>query len=228
MRLSKYLSLCVAMSRNQLNFVIRKGRVCVNGAVVTDPYFEIGDSDKVTFDGNLVSIAQYKYVVLHKPAAYSCATTDTEYPFVLELLGQDTQDRYFYFANTLSPEMTGLVLLSDDARWANRMKRRLLNKPRVFLFDIQNIADQDRLQSAIEACLASSENSEDRLIDLSMCDDSTLRLQIDNVAVREIVEVFSGLNIQIESLHLQQIGRLSLGDLSEGEYLELPEDAVKV
>jgi 16S rRNA U516 pseudouridylate synthase RsuA-like enzyme len=46
--------------------------------------------------------------------------------------------------------------------------------------------------------------------------------------ITEIINIFSSVDLAIETLHLQQIGRLSLGDLPEGDYLELTENEVKV
>jgi len=36
------------------------------------------------------------------------------------------------------------------------------------------------------------------------------------------------MGLDIETLHLERIGRLSLGDLTEGDYLELTENEIKV
>ncbi|MEM1176696.1 MAG: S4 domain-containing protein, partial [Pseudomonadota bacterium] len=117
MRLNVFLSLSVAMSRNQAKFFIQKGRLYVDGNVVTDPYFEVPDDSLVTFDGKPISIASHRYIVLHKPPAYTCTTRDSTLPSVLSLLQDRKDDDYFYFANVLGPEQTGLVLLSNDARW---------------------------------------------------------------------------------------------------------------
>ena len=42
------------------------------------------------------------------------------------------------------------------------------------------------------------------------------------------MDIFSSVDQSIERLHLQQLGRLSLGDLIEGDYLELSENEIKV
>ncbi|MEM9173285.1 MAG: S4 domain-containing protein [Pseudomonadota bacterium] len=126
MRASKFLSICVAMSRNQAKFFIRKGRLAVNGEVITDPYFELPDDCEVHFDGKPISITDYRYVVLHKPMAFVCATRSAEHASVFELIPDWPDDHYGYFANVLAPEQSGLVLLSDDAPWTNGMSRRAM------------------------------------------------------------------------------------------------------
>ena len=86
MRLSKFLTLSVAMSRNQAKFFIRKGRVSVDGKVVTDPNSDLANDSHVIFDGKRISIVGYKYIVLHKPRSYVCAIGDTEFASALELI----------------------------------------------------------------------------------------------------------------------------------------------
>ncbi len=46
--------------------------------------------------------------------------------------------------------------------------------------------------------------------------------------ISEIMDILSSMDLDIETLHLEQIGRLSLGDLTEGDYLELTENEIKV
>jgi len=109
MRLSKFLSLSVAMSRNQAKFFIRKGRLSVDGTVVTDPEFDLVESNRVVFDGKPIAMAGFQYIVLHKPLSYACVAKGSEPPSVLTLLNADSDERYFYYANVLGPDATGLV-----------------------------------------------------------------------------------------------------------------------
>ena len=216
------------MSRNQAKFFIQKGRVSVDGDVITDPNFELADTSHVIFDGKPISIAAYHYVLLHKPASYICKTKDTQYASVLELLKNRSEDRYYYFANVLGPELTGLVLLSDNAHWTNRMQRKLSKKPCVYQVKSKiNISD-DQLRQIKEACLAVSENQIGPIINIQKRDEKTLLLSMNQTHIPEIIDIFFSVDLAIETLHLQQIGRLSLGDLPEGDYLELTENEVNV
>ncbi len=228
MRLSKFLSLSVAMSRNQAKFFIRKGRVSVDGDVITDPNSEIADTSLVIFDGKPISIAAYHYVLLHKPASYICKTKDTQYASVLELVKNRSEDRYYYFANVLGAELTGLVLLSDDAHWTTRMQRKLSKKPCVYQAKSKNIISDDQLRQVKEACLVFSENQIGRTINIQEQDEKTLLLSMNQTHISEIKDILSSVDLDIETLHLEQIGRLSLGDLTEGDYLELAENEIKV
>ena len=223
MRLSKFLSLSVAMSRNQAKFFIRKGRISVDGNVIADPNFELAETSHTIFDGKPISIVAYQYVLVYKPASYVCKAKDKEYTSVLELLENRSENRY-YFANFLGPELTGLVVLSDDARWTNRMQRKLLKKSCNYQATFKNIINEDQLRRINEALSETSENQIDLIIDVRKQDGKTLLLSMKQSHIQDVLDIFSSMGLTIETLHLQQLGRLSLGDLKEGDYLELAEN----
>ena len=221
MRLVKFLSLSVAMSRNQAKFFIRRGRVSVDGEVITDPNFALADNNQVTADGNPISIATYQYLMLYKPKFYSCSARDSEYTSVLKLLGNQREASYFYFANVLGPEITGLVLLSDDAHWTNRTKRKLLKKKGIYHVRFRDTLTENLLRQIQETCLVTPSLSGVSEVDISTRDEKTLILSMTVNSMQETVGIFDALDLKVERFHLNQLGKLSLGDLLEGDYLRL-------
>lgn len=228
MRLSTYLSLSIAMSRNQARFFIRKGRVYVGSDVITDPDFELVDTDRVFFDGKPVSDSAYKYFLLNKPASYVCFVKHAEYASALDLLKKRPDDHYFYFANVLGPELTGLVLLSDDARWTSRMQRRLLSKPCVYHARSKERIGDDKCEQIKSAWLASTETQISAVTDIKQQDERTLILSTNKPQVGGMTEIFSAVDLSLETLTLQQLGRLNLGNLGEGDYLELNKNEIEI
>ena len=228
MRLSTYLSLSIAMSRNQAKFFIRKGRVYVGSGVITDPDFELIDTDRVFFDGKPVFDSGYKYFLLHKPASYVCFVKHAEYASALELLKNRADDHYFYFANVLGPEMTGLVLLSDDARWTSRMQRRLLSKPCVYHARTKERIGDDKCEQIKSAWLASTETQASAVTYIKQQDERTLVVNTNQPQVGGMTEIFSSVDLSLETLTLQQLGRLDLGNLGEGDYLELNKSEIEI
>ena len=228
MRLSKFLSLAVAMSRNQAKFFNQKGRVSCDRKLTTDPNFEIADTSHVTFDGKPIDIKAHRYFLVNKPASYVCVVKHAEYHSVLNLIKNRSEDHYYYFANVLGPELTGLVLLSDDARWTNRMKRKLLKKPCVYNARSREGFSDDQFQQIKHAWLSISEIQTGPIVDIQKQDERTVLFKTNRPRVAEIMDIFYSIDQSIERLHLQQLGRLSLGDLKEGDYLELSENEIKV
>ena len=150
MRLIKYLTLAVAMSRNQAGYFIRKKRVSVDGKIISDPDFEILDSNQITFDGKPISIIEHQYIILNKPKGYVCATKDGDYKTVLNLLDCRIKESECYFANILSPEVSGLVLISDDIRWASKMRQRLQKKICEYQIHLKHMVDNADLDDLLK------------------------------------------------------------------------------
>ena len=225
MRLIKFLTLSVAMSRNQAKFFIKRGRVSVNGKAKTDPDFKLLDSSQVLFDGKPISIIEYQYIVLHKPPSYECASTNKQNKSILELIKNRSEKRSYHFANILAPELTGIVLLSDDIRWVSRMRLRLQKKTWIYQIRLINNANEvilEQLKSAL------SENEITPTIEIDERDKRSILLHLSQTQGTGIVTILASLNLKIATLQLKQIGRLKLGELKEGDYLELMENEVKI
>ena len=216
------------MSRNQARFFIRKGRVYVGSDVITDPDFELLDTDRIFFDGKPVSDSAYKYFLLNKPASYVCFVKHPEYESALNLLKNRLDDHYFYFANVLGPELTGLVLLSDDAHWTSRMQRKLLRKPCVYHARSKERIGDDKCEQIKSAWLAFTETRTSAVTDIKQQDERTLVLSTNQPQVGGMTEIFSSVDLSLETLTLQQLGRLHLGNLVEGDYLELNKSEIVI
>ena len=79
-----------------------------------------------------------------------------------------------------------------------------------------------------EAWLASEKRQLGSKIDIQRKDEQTLMLSIKHFRLMDLIEICAAVNIQIENIHLQQVGRLDLGDLRAGDYLELKEKDLRL
>ena len=228
MRLVKFLTLCVAMSRNQGKFFIRKGRVSVDGKVTTDPDFELSDGNRVFYDGKHIAIKENQYIVLNKPPHYACINEDKEYPSVLNLIKDQAIDRTYYFANTLGPLETGLVLLSNDIRWTSRLNLRLQKKSCIYHIISENDINEEHIKNLREIWLASSGNKMPKSFDIQKQNKNTLLIRTSQARSAEIMAALSSTNLTIKQLQLQQLGKMGIGELAEGEYVQAKENEVQI
>ncbi len=122
-RLQKLLARAGVASRRNAEELITAGRVAVNGRVVTELGARADPAvDTISLDGRAVSLQApggALYYLLHKPVGYVCTTRDPAgRPSVLDLLpptpGLVTVGR-------LDMETEGLLLLTTDGQWANRI-----------------------------------------------------------------------------------------------------------
>ena len=65
-------------------------------------------------------------------------------------------------------------------------------------------------------------------IDMQRESHNVLRLSVARASVSVAFDLFHSMDLVIETLHLQRVGRLDLGDLSVGQFLELSEEGIKI
>ncbi|MBV5340986.1 MAG: rRNA pseudouridine synthase [Deltaproteobacteria bacterium] len=121
-RLQKIISAAGITSRRASEALILNGQVAVNGVVIT----ELGskadpEKDTISVDGKPLKIsAQRLYILLNKPPGYITALKDSQdRPLVTDLL-KDVPDRV-YPVGRLDYNTEGLLLLTNDGEWANRL-----------------------------------------------------------------------------------------------------------
>ena len=113
MRLDKFLAEMGVGSRSQVKEIAKKGRVRLNGRVVSDPSIKLDpDLDLVELDGEPVAYAQVEYFMLNKPAGVVSATEDSRYPVVTDLIKTSLRKDLFPVGR-LDLDTEGLLLLNQ-------------------------------------------------------------------------------------------------------------------
>ena len=114
MRLDKALGL-KDLSRKEAKEAVKHGRVQVNGKLVSDSSMNICETDRISLDGQEISIKTHLSVMMHKPAGYISATSDPRgEPTVMDLLPEEFARRGLAPVGRLDKDVTGLIILTDD------------------------------------------------------------------------------------------------------------------
>ena len=120
MRLDRFLTESLGLTRSQAGRIIRSGEVLVNGMVTKSAATQVGEQDVVAFDGQMLQQIGPRYFMLHKPEGYVCSNDDPEHPTVLMLFDEPALGK-LHCAGRLDLDTTGLLLVTDDgqARYRN-------------------------------------------------------------------------------------------------------------
>ena len=122
MRLDRFLSNQLNISRNDAKELIKKRLVTVNGETArlfdmkVDP-----SSDSVVSEGKPVRYRKYVYIMLNKPAGVVCATRDKLSGTVLELIPEELRREGLFPAGRLDKDTTGFVFITDDGELAHEL-----------------------------------------------------------------------------------------------------------
>ena len=121
MRLDKFVSDCVGITRKDSKNLIKKGLVTVNGVIIKDVGANVNETDALTVEGKRAEYKKFIYLMMNKPQGYISATDDKRQKTVLDLL-PDNFARYDLFpAGRLDIDTEGFLLLTNDGQTAHNL-----------------------------------------------------------------------------------------------------------
>jgi 23S rRNA pseudouridine2605 synthase len=155
-RLNKLLSQAGVASRRAADELLRQGRVEVNGRVVT----ELGtkadlEHDEVKVDGRrLKQPPARRYLLMFKPRGVVSTRSDPQQrTTVVDLVARGGVGGYFYPVGRLDSDSEGLILLTNDGEFAERVTHPRYELERTYEAQVAGVPDDhdlDRLRRGVE------------------------------------------------------------------------------
>lgn len=222
-RIAKLLARAGLCSRRDAERWIKEGRVAVNGVVLTSPACVVGRRDRVTVDGEpLPERERTRLWLYHKPRGLVTTARDPEgRPTVFANLPRHLPR--VVAVGRLDINTEGLLLLTNDgglARvlelpstgWLRRYRARAWGE--VMQPDLDRLRDgvtiDGMMYGAIDAALERVQGS-NVWIDLALREGKN----------REVKTVLAHLGLDVNRLIRISYGPFQLGDLAEGETVEI-------
>ena len=122
MRLDQFLSARTMYSRKELRQLLIKGKVKVDGEVVTKGEYKVKpEQNRVCLNGKHVPGDTYLYVLLNKPKGYVSSADEPGQHSVLELVPPELSRKDLRPVGRLDKDSTGMLLLTDDGQLAHQI-----------------------------------------------------------------------------------------------------------
>lgn len=119
-RLDKIVSDTLLVSRSEARNIVRSGRVCVDGSVVTQPQAKAGAAG-VKIDGAPADARKHRYFMMDKPAGVVTAAEDRRDGTVMDLVPREYRRLSLFPVGRLDRDTTGLLILTNDGDFAHRV-----------------------------------------------------------------------------------------------------------
>lgn len=145
MRLNKLIAYAGIASRRNAETLVKKGKVMVNGEVVTTPFIEIQEADEVRYKGKVIEPAEeFLYILLNKPKnCISTVSDEKNRRTVLDLVKESRRYR-LYPVGRLDRNTTGLILLTNDGHLAQKLSHPSNEVTKIYQVSLdKSITDQD-------------------------------------------------------------------------------------
>ncbi|HJT16409.1 MAG TPA: pseudouridine synthase [Thermoanaerobaculia bacterium] len=221
--LERILSKAGLGSRTEARRWIAGGRVKVNGRVVRDPDHWIDlERDKVAFDNKPLRKSEKTYLLLYKPTGYLTTYRDPQgRPTIYDLLPD--RDRYLFPVGRLDLDTSGLLILTNDTDFAERMTNPDYKVPKTYLVKASKPlgdADLDRLRNGIEL-----RDGLTRPAIVHRLGPAKFEITITEGRNRQVRRMVEALDGKVRKLVRVAIGEIRIGDLQIGKVRPLaPEE----
>ena len=221
MRLDRFVSQAVGISRSQARVLNRRGQVTVAGHALRQAAHQVDAGQAVEYAGSRLELPQPVYLMLHKPRGLLSATTDPAQSTVLSLLPPALAARV-HLVGRLDKDTSGLLLLTDDGTWSHRVSSPKQGCDKTYRAELVGplVADaEERLQQGL---VLRSELAPTRPAVLQRLDATHVRITISEGRYHQVRRMFAALGNRVVSLHRERIGGLCLDEtLAPGQWRAL-------
>ena len=224
MKLSRFLYHHTPHGKYEIRRILAAGRVAVDGERETDSQREVGDFTQVTLDSILLRDKTPCYLMLHKPAGYLSATTDTEHPTVMELIDEPGT---LHIAGRLDRASTGLLILTNDGKWSRQLTEPKEGVAKVYLVTTAEPISTETAARFQQGIYFAYEDLTTQPAKLEILAPNKAKVIIHEGRYHQIKRMFHAVGNRITSLHRISVGNIHLDPkLEPGQYRHLTPDEI--
>lgn len=229
--LNKYVAHSGICSRRDAADLIRKGKVSVNGKVVTEPGTKVVATDTIKFDGKKLTISRnFVYILLNKPKDYITTTDDPQgRKTVLDLIRQATPERV-YPVGRLDRNTSGVLLLTNDGDLAQKLAHPSHEIKKIYHVTLDKAltkADFDKIISG-GIVLEDGVAHVDVLAYADPKDKTQIGIEIHSGRNRIVRRIFENLGYDVRGLDRVTYAGLTKKDVQRGKWRFLSEKEIRV
>jgi len=227
MRLDKFISQQLEISRAIAHREIRGQRVTVNGEIVRDTAFKLLPDHEVVYDGNVLQMQTGpRYFMLNKPQGYVCSTDDPDHPTIIYFI-EEPMSFKLHAAGRLDIDTTGLVLLTDDGQWSHRITSPRHHCEKTYRVTLESPISDDTAAQFTAGVQLHNEKSLTKPAQLEVITSTDVRLTLSEGRYHQVKRMFAAVGNRVIELHRERIGDIVLDDdLEPGEYRALTEEEI--
>jgi 23S rRNA pseudouridine2605 synthase len=226
-RLSKTLAASGVASRRACEELIFAGLVSVNGSIIRTPQTLVDPtSDQITVQGRKIKEEEKKvYYLLNKPAGYICTTVKKKMGAkrVFDLFSH--LPYRLFTAGRLDQETAGLIIVTNDGFFANRVIHPSFNVSKEYLAKTEQEITFEHLKAISEGVWI--QRTHVRPLSVKKVRRGTLKIVVSEGKKHEVRALLSAAGLTVKELTRLRIGPLSLGALAPGHFRELKAEEIR-
>lgn len=221
--ITKFISSNTRYSRRNAEDLVRSGRVTINGKVAMLGA-RVNNNDEVEIDNKLIKLTDKVYVALNKPAGYVCTTR--KFPGeknIFELLPADLRVKKLACAGRLDKESHGLVLLSNDGDWVQKISHPSGGHEKEYLVRVEFKNASLAVDDILKKLYNGIEDQCDilKVKKVEYLGDGKFVVILSYGKKRHIRRMFRAVGLNLIDLQRVRIEKIKLNNLKEGNFIFL-------
>lgn len=228
-RLQKIIAESGYASRRKAEELIKKGKVIVNGKVVTELGTKASFGDDILVEGKKIEKEEKEYYIFNKPRGVITSTSDDK--------GRRVVTDYFNSNKRLFPvgrldyDTTGLLIVTNDGELSNLITHPKNEIEKVYVAKIEGIIKGTEINKLKNGIVLDGVKCIPKRVKLKSFDkksnSSIVEITITEGKNHEVKRLFESVGFSVSKLKRERVAFLSLGNLQSGEYRKLNPKEVK-
>ncbi len=224
-RIDKIISSQGQYSRVEAKKLIKKGRIAVDGKVVTDSGQKLDpNSSKITLDGKAFTYKKHVYIMMNKPQGVISASKDPSQKTVVDLVPTEMRREGLFPAGRLDSDTVGFVLITDDGDFAHRILSPKNHIMKTYIARLQREVTDDDIRAFAEGVTLGDGTLclEAEIEAMTIDGHPAARVMICEGKYHQVKRMFATLDNKVLYLKRTRMGALPLDEsLAEGECREI-------
>ncbi len=228
-RLQKIIAESGYSSRRKAEELIKKGKVMVNGKIITELGTKANYGDDILVEGKKIEKDEKEYYIFNKPRGVITSTSDDKDRKVV--IDYFDSNKRLYPVGRLDYDTTGLLIVTNDGNLANLIMHPKNEIEKVYIAKINGIIKGTDIHKLMDGIIIDNIKCIPKKVKLKSFDKKTnssiVEIIIGEGKNHEIKRMFENIGFEVDKLKRERIGFLSLGNLQSGEYRKLNQKEIK-
>ena len=229
-RLQKVIASYGYTSRRKAEELIRKGKVMVNGKIITELGTKVEANDVISIDSVIINKdVKQEYYLLNKPRQVISSVEDKQGRItVRDLINTDAR---IYPIGRLDYDTTGLIILTNDGDLANLLMHPSFEVEKTYVAKVNKVLDKDDIKKIKSNIVVEGRKVVIKRFKIKKKDfeknTSVVELTIVEGRNHIVKKIFSSMNIDVIKLSRVGYAFLTIDNLKSGEYRNLTIKEIK-
>ncbi|WP_298771955.1 pseudouridine synthase [uncultured Shewanella sp.] len=235
-RLDRFISKKLQVSIKQVQVMLAKKQVWVDGNAVIARDFPIDEFSHICVDGETLQRNLPSYIMLHKPVGVVSATRDRQHRTVIDCLAAPELNTSnmnitdLHIVGRLDLNTSGLLLLTNDGRWSSALMSPENKVEKVYRVALKNPLTLDYIAAFAQGMYFAYEDITTLPAELEIISEHVAQVTLIEGRYHQIKRMFGRFRNPVVALHRISVGEIVLDShLPAGHYRKLtsPEIALK-